>query len=84
MSKGALMRIKCGTRFPFEAASLANREDGIPTETRSPGSDIVFVPVTNSPACGDSPGLVSLHVAYILARKFSIVTMWERWVPFLR
>lgn len=122
------MRIKVIAPFPFGPEGLKNRQDGIPPEAHAPGTEIVFVPVKNSPTWGDSahdsllddffeyeagmkaeeegfdavcidtvsdsglnplrsrldilvlgPGLVSFHLACILGKKFSILTMWERW-----
>jgi allantoin racemase len=124
----ALVRIKVIAPFPFGPEGLVNRENGIPPDQRTAGTEIVFVPVKNSPTWGDSahdsllddffeyeagmkaedegfdvvcidtvsdsgmnalrsrlnilvlgPGLVSFHIACILGKKFSIVTMWERW-----
>jgi len=123
------MRIKVISPFPFDETGLTNRENGIPEDLRTPGTEIVFEAVKNSPTWGDSahdsllddffeyeagmrseeegfdavcidtvsdsglnplrsrldilvlgPGIASFHVACMLGHKFSIVTMWERWV----
>jgi allantoin racemase len=124
------MRIMFVVPFPLEASDLERRAAQVPQRLLDPADQVVFVPVKNAGAWGDSahdalladffvyeqgmraekdgfdavcidsvsdsalaplrsrlaipvigPGQASYHLACVLGRRFSIVTMWEKWVP---